>query len=128
MRLRLTDRPPLPGMPAPGTTVNLKNDVHRHVTLSGPLEVRQRIDRELQGVHHLLERFSSIIVTGTLRIVVVPEGFTTFEGELTCYHEPSGRQRDALLHAVDSELFRIKCQYRPWISRCEFTMEQSMVY
>lgn len=128
MPLTLTNRPPLPGMPAAGEPVNMHNVVSRKVRIHGPPEIREKIDLELIKVEGLLRRFSSICITGTVRIVIVPDRMISYDGVLTAYHALTAPQRDALIREVDIEVTRFKYEFLPWLEQAEFEMVQTIQF
>lgn len=73
MPLTINNRPPLPGMPRPGETVNMHNKVKTDWKFRGPTDVTEAFKREVAEIETLLRSFHKIYLTGTLTFVVVPD-------------------------------------------------------
>lgn len=121
--LRLTNSPPPDWMPEVGEHFHVVNRARKTCQCHGTQAIRETIEREVEEIRLLLTRFSTMIVTGTMRIVVFPTTYT-MTGELTTYFVPTASERDALVNEIDQRVFLLKDTYGQHIERVEFWLEQ----
>lgn len=121
--LRLTNCPPPDWMPDVGEHFHVVNRAGKTCRCHGPQPIRETIERETEEIRLLMTRFSTMVLTGTMRIVIFPTTYM-LSGELTTYHVPIAPQRDALVTEIDRRVFTLKHTYGQHIERVEIWCEQ----
>ena len=120
MSVTLTNRPPTKAY----KRFIAHNKVSSKCNSKGDPITQRLILMNIGKIKGMLDAFHTIATEGNMTITIGP-GSYSLEGELVCYSDNQGRERDAWLREIDKAVFCLREEFGPQIEEASFTFEQT---